>query len=217
MENENVSSSKASLLSKWRNRNKKPIDDGAITQIPEGVPVPLSREQKRLWFLQQLFPDNPFYNYSELYRLQGDIHVGLFEKSIRFIEEKHDILRATFQVKEGIPTVQTNPKSNSLFTYLDFSEESYEVASQKANELVRKNASHTFYLSDETLMQSTLIKIAPDDFLFLIVMHHIITDKWSMKVFRKELANHYSSLLKGIEPVITVSYTHLTLPTTPYV
>ena len=202
VKNESTFSSKASLLSRWRNRDKKGTQTTEITAIPEGIPVPLSREQKRLWFLQQLFPDNPFYNYSELYRLKGDVQVALFEKSIRLIEDKHDILRATFQVEDGVPTVQTTPTSNSVFTYQDFSDASYEVASQKADELVRKNASHTFYLSDETLLQSTVIKVADNDFLFLIVMHHIITDKWSMKIFRKELASHYASLIKGNTPTI---------------
>lgn len=203
MKNEKSSSSKASLLSRWRNRDKKEtIDNTVITAIPDGIPVPLSREQKRLWFLQQLFPNNPFYNYSELYRLQGDIQATYFEKSIRLIEETHDILRATFQVKDGIPTVKTSTTSQSVFRFYDFSDETYDIASAKADEIVRKNASHAFHLSDETLMQSTLIKVAPNNFLFLIVMHHIITDKWSMKIFRRELANHYSKLINGETLVI---------------
>ncbi len=197
-----TSASKASLLSQWRNREKKSTQTDEITKIPNAIPIPLSREQKRLWFLQQLFPDNPFYNYSELYRLEGDLQVDLFEKSIRLIESKHDILRSNFQVEDGIPVVQVQPESNSVFTFYDFSNESYEIASQKADALVRKNASHTFYLSDETLLQSTVVKVAPNDFLFLIVMHHIITDKWSMKVFRKELSDNYTNLVKGITPEI---------------
>ena len=199
---ESALSSKASLLSRWKNRDKKSTDTTEITKIAEAVTVPLSREQKRLWFLQQLFPDNPFYNYSELYRLQGNVQVALFEKSIRLIEDKHDILRSNFQVEEGIPTVHTAPTSNSVFSYYDFSNTSYEIASQKADALIRKNASHTFYLSDETLLQSTLIKVAENDFLFLIVMHHIITDKWSMKIFRKELASNYAKLVNGVTPQI---------------
>lgn len=194
--------SKNSLLSRWRNREKKPAQLNEITKIPKDISIPLSREQKRLWFLQQLYPDNPFYNYSELYRLEGDVNVSLFEKSIRLIESKHDILRSNFQVKEGVPVVQIHSESNSVFTFHDFSNEPYEIASQKADDLVRKNASHTFYLSDETLLQSTVIKVAPNNFLFLIVMHHIITDKWSMKVFRKELADNYANLTKGITPEI---------------
>lgn len=196
------SSSKASLLSRWKNRDKKPVLKNVITKIPDTVPIPLSREQKRLWFLQQLNPTNSFYNYSELYRLEGNIEVDLFEKSIRYIEGKHDILRSTYQINEGVPTVKITSDSCSKFTYYDFSDNSYEIASQKAAVIVDENASNTFQLSNEALLQSTVIKVAHNNYLFLIVMHHIITDKWSMKVFRKELAYNYETLVKGNIPVI---------------
>lgn len=202
MNKENTFSSKASLLSRWKNRDKKGKGTSEISKIPDTEAVPLSREQKRLWFLQQLFPDNPFYNYSELYCLKGDLQVAQFEQSIRIIEEKHDILRATFKVEEGIPTVITTKGSTSTFDYFDLSDAPYEQASQEADALIKNHASHTFYLSDETLLRSTVIKIAEGDFLFLIVMHHIITDKWSMKIFRKELAIYYANLVEGKTPVI---------------
>ena len=201
MKNDN-SAFKPSLLSRWKNRDKKIVQNTGITKIADNSTIPLSREQKRLWFLQQLNPTNSFYNYAELYRLEGFINVDLFEKSIRLIEEKHDILRSTFQIEEGIPTVKIAPKSWFKFTFFDFSDANYEIASQKADEVVKKNASHAFQLSEEPLLQSTIIKVAENNYLFLIVMHHIITDKWSMKIFRKELADNYEALLKGKTPII---------------
>ncbi|MFK8059237.1 MAG: amino acid adenylation domain-containing protein [Polaribacter sp.] len=200
--NNNNSSSKPSLLSRWKNRDKKQVQKNEITKIGENSTIPLSREQKRLWFLQQLNPTNSFYNYAELYRLEGGINVPLFEKSIRFIEDKHDIIKSRFIIEEGVPTVKIASESLSKFTYFDFSDSDFETASKKADKVVQKNANHTFQLSEEALLQSTIIKIAKDNYLFLVVMHHIITDKWSMKIFRKELAENYSFLLKGSTPKI---------------
>lgn len=200
MKDNNSSSSKTSLLSRWKNRDKSSIHKNEITKIPDTVSIPLSHEQKRLWFLQQLNPDNSFYNYSELYRLEGNIDVVLFEKSIRLIEEKHDILRSTYHIEDGVPTVKINASSYSKFTYHNFSEDALDVATQKADTIVKTNTSYAFKLSKETLLQSTVIKISENNYLFLIVMHHIITDKWSMKVFRKELADNYKSLIRGITP-----------------
>lgn len=188
-----------SLLSRWKNRDHKNQDASKIEKIPEGISIPLSREQKRLWFLQQLHPKNAFYNYSELYKIQGDIDIEVFEKSIRLIEEKHDILRSTYQVEEGVPAVKIAATPHSKFRYYDFSSYEYAEASQKAEETVRKNASYVFDLASETLLQSTVLKVASNEYLLLLVMHHIITDKWSMKVFRKELAYNYRQLLdKGV-------------------
>lgn len=202
MKQDVTSSSKASLLSRWKNRSNKSAIKSEISKIPNGVAIPLSREQKRLWFLQQLNPNNSFYNYSELYRLEGKVDVALFEKSIRIIEEKHDILRSTYHVRNGVPAVEVSESSQSKFIYHDLSNQTSEVASKKTDEFIKKYASHTFRLSDETLLRSTIIKVAQESYLYLIVMHHIITDKWSMKVFRKELAYYYECLIQGKQPVI---------------
>lgn len=199
MKNEKKFSSKASLLSKWRNRDKTSIKDvSKISPIPEGIPVPLSSEQKRLWFLQQLLPNNPFYNYAELYRLKGDVNSNYLEKSIRLIEETHDVLRANFKVKDGLPTVVTSSASNSPFDFYDFSNLSHEEATTKAQSIIHENASAPFHLSKESLLRFVLIKITHHNFLFLSVIHHIIIDKWSLNIFRKELAQHYSNLVNKI-------------------
>lgn len=215
MSDTNKPASKLSLLSRWKNRDKKPVQATEITKIPDNIAIPLSNEQKRLWFLQQLNPDNPFYNYAELYRLEGNIDAKLFEKSIRFIEEKHDVLRANFLVDEnGVPKVQIHPSAYFKFAYVDFSEESLETATTKATNLIDTKTSYAFNLASETLLQPTLIKVSEKNYLFLIVMHHIITDKWSMKVFRKEWVANYDQLTKGITPKITkpeiqyASYAH---------
>ena len=199
MKKDNASST-SSLLSRWKNRKNKTEQKSGITQIPDATAIPLSKEQKRLWFLQQLNPNNSFYNYAELYRLEGNLDIIAFEKSIRVIENRHDILRSTYPIEEGIPTVKIANTSQSVFNFIDYSNHAYELASEKANNLISKKSKHTFKLSEEPLLQTTVIKVAENTYLFLIVMHHIITDKWSMKVFRKELADNYEQLLKGVTP-----------------
>jgi len=198
------SKKKLSLLSRWKEK-KGMQDHSELKPVPKDMPIPLSREQQRLWFLQQLHPDNSFYNYSELYRLSGNLQVRLLEQSIRCIEENHDILRSNFEVHEGIPTVRVIPKATPTFCYYDFSDETIEVANEKASEIVHKASRYVFDLSSERLIRSVVIKISKDNFLFLIAMHHIITDKWSMRVFRDELIQNYTTLLAGKTPVKHVS------------
>jgi amino acid adenylation domain-containing protein len=200
--NKDSSPSKPSLLSRWKNRDNKSLQETGIPKISDTSTIPLSREQERLWFLQQLNPTNSFYNYSDLYRLEGNIDVTLLEKSIRFIEDKHDILRSRYYVEQGVPTVKITPEACSKFTFHDFSDNSYDIASQKAAATLQKSASHTFQLADETLLQATVIKVASDNYLLLLLMHHIITDKWSMAIFQKELADNYTTLVEGSIPVI---------------
>jgi len=197
------SKNKISLLAKWRSKNAKKVASKAegITEIPSGVKIPLSREQKRLWFLQQLNPKNPFYNYSELYRLKGDLNIKAFEKSIRFIEAKHDILKSNYTVEEGKPIVSHQENPESEFLYFNVSENE-ENAETKADEIVQKLSSTVFNLSTGALMKSAIIKVAENNHLFVIVMHHMITDKWSMRVFRKDLAEFYSTIINGENPKV---------------
>lgn len=201
MKKDKTTSPSSSLLSRWKNRTHKTEGALNIKKIPKGEPVPLSSEQKRLWFLQQLYPNNPFYNFAELYKLKGPLQLDAFKKSIRLIEGKHDVLRSNFQVEEGIPVTHILEETTSTFNYYDLSEHPLEKATQRATAILAKEARHSFSLSDKSLMRSTVVKIAPRDFRFLILMHHIITDDWSMKIFRKELSYNYGCLLKGDTPV----------------
>lgn len=202
MKKDNTTISKSDLLSKWRNRNKGSSKSEAVQPRPKGAVQHVSREQMRLWFLQQLYPNNPFYNYSELYKLEGALDPEAFKKSIICIEQQHEILRANFIVEEGSPIIAINSKTQATFHFHDYSHLPLTDAKTKADALIKTNAKYVFNLSNETLMQTTLIKVAEKQFLFLIVMHHIITDKWSMKVFRKELASYYSEFIKGNTPEI---------------
>lgn len=200
MKKDKASSSNRSLLARWKNRDQKFEGLSKSQEIPEGEAVPLSSEQKRLWFLQQLNPTNSFYNYSELYRFDGDVDVSIFEKSIRLIEDRHDILRTIYPIKDGAPVVKVLNNSRSKFTHYDLSQENKEVALKKAQKIIKENAQHTFNLSNEILLRSIVIKIASNSYFFFIVMHHINTDKWSMKVFRKELAYNYACLIQEKKP-----------------
>jgi len=192
------STKKLSLLAKWK--EKKGKQDSVFKPVSQNSPILLSSEQKRLWFLQQLVPNNSFYNYPELYRLTGPLDVKSFEKSIRYIEQKHDILRSNFSIKDGTPIVRINTEQTLDFHFYDLSKENFEVAEKKAAEIVHENSRYVFNLSNEVLIKPTVIKVSENNFLFLIVMHHIITDKWSMRVFREELTTYYKMLVSGNIP-----------------
>ena len=173
-----------------------------ITKIPEAAIIPLSTEQKRLWFLQQLNPDNPFYNYSELYRLKGDLNTELLKKSISLIEQKHHILKSNYIVKGGEPCVVFNSEISENFTFKDFSIEAIDNAEKLSQEFIKTEARTVFDLVKDSLFKVLVIKVSTNNYLLLIVMHHIITDKWSMRVFRKDLAAFYSSLLNNESPTV---------------
>src|SRR5215203_2314901 len=99
-----------SLLSKWLNRVKKSDDPRGVQRRPEGVKVPLSLGQQRLFFLQQLYPENPFYHYAEAYKFKGKLYVESLVKSFEIAAQRHDILRTKIVFENGRVFQQVNDK-----------------------------------------------------------------------------------------------------------
>src|SRR6185503_13879724 len=64
-------------------------------------PLPLSFAQQRLWFLNRLEPDNPFYNMPLALRLDGSLDTSALARSIEVIVERHEVLRTTFKLLDG--------------------------------------------------------------------------------------------------------------------
>jgi len=191
---------KPSILSQWKNRNIGTDISNKINPIPDNIPTPLSQEQKRLWFLQQLNPSNPFYNYSELYKIHGDLNSSIFEKSIRLIENNHDVLKSNFKISNGEFISEVNTALKSDFLFFDLSDLDYEQAQKRADNLVQENSRTIFDLSNDILFKSVLIKVSKDYFLFSITLHHIITDEWAMRLFREELTDNYRALNAKQQP-----------------
>src|SRR5690606_3370082 len=99
-----------SLLSKWLNREKKPDAPKGVQPRPEGVKVPLSLGQQRLLFLQQLYPENPFYHYADVYKFKGKLDVESLVKSFKIAAGRHDILRTKIVFESEQPFQQINDK-----------------------------------------------------------------------------------------------------------
>ncbi|WP_150451333.1 non-ribosomal peptide synthetase [Arenibacter lacus] len=188
---------KKSLLSRWKEHSLKDASIVPISKAPDGIDVPLSRGQERLWVLQQLHPSNPFYNYCELYRFKGELHSGFLLQSMQAVFLNNSIFRTTFYMKGAI-TYQKPHDSEIKINYKDLSpleEKEKERAKEKIIDTVAKSS---FDLATFPLTICWLLKLSDVEHLLILNMHHIITDKWSMGVFRKELIGHYQKLRAGI-------------------
>ena len=187
------SQNKASLLDRWLSLNKAQDTKAGITRLPDGQNAPLSSGQQKLWFLQQLYPENPFYNYTEAYRFNGKLDTGNLVKSFRLVAERHDILRTTvsisngeaIQVVAGTATVEINQG---------------DWKGQDIQDLIAKESSRPFDLKAGPLTRLSLIRMAEDDYLAIITMHHIITDEWSLSILLDEWAAFYETLQQGKSP-----------------
>jgi amino acid adenylation domain-containing protein len=159
--------------------------------------APLSFAQQRLWFLDQLEPQNPLYNVPYIMRLQGPMKAGVLEESLNEILQRHESLRTRFEGSDGEPVQVIEAVEKLPFTTLDVSNLPPESRLAGARQLAMDEAKRPFDLLVAPLVRALLIKLADDDHALVINMHHIITDRWSFGVLSQELAALYESFSQG--------------------
>ncbi|WP_298553745.1 amino acid adenylation domain-containing protein [uncultured Algibacter sp.] len=191
---EEKDTNKTSLLNRWKNRKK---EEGAstniITKVATGIKIPLSYGQKRLWFLQQMYPSNPFYNYSETYTFDGELKETLLIESLQSVYNDHDILRTTFHIEDGEIYQKVDANAKMDIAVHDLSSLNKMDSEKKSLKVMEADAFKYFNLERSPLVRASLIKINPVKHILQITLHHIVTDKWSMRVFREQLSNYYQS------------------------
>ncbi|MGG4264539.1 amino acid adenylation domain-containing protein [Peribacillus simplex] len=154
--------------------------------------LPLSYSQERLWFLNQLDPNDFSYNLPFALRIKGPLNVEFLLKSFERIIQKHDILRSNFKSLDGKPYTVISPfeKVKVDISYISDTED--EEDKKVIGKLALENMlTKGFDLQDDCLFRVKLIQFNKNDNLFLIVFHHSIIDGWSLELLEEELFKNY--------------------------
>lgn len=201
---------KKTTLNAWLTRKKKARPVSGISKMPTDAPKVLSGGQRRLWLLQQLYPDNPFYQYAHLYRFEGRLNVEHLLASFQLVAQRHEILRTNFQEQNNQVIQVIHPKANIPTETIDLQHFTVEKQQQKVEEITKRNVEKIFDLTEDCLLRITVIILADDKYLVLLSMHHIIGDRWSLQVLNKELAATYRELENQENssiPTLKIQYT----------
>ncbi|WP_166924929.1 non-ribosomal peptide synthetase [Flavobacterium poyangense] len=165
---------------------------------------PLTSSQNRLWVLSQFEGGSQAYNMSFVTKLTGELNAVYFEKSFKELIERHEILRTVFRTDTETQEVRQVilPVKELDFTIeeLDFSAQAN--TNQGVEQYLDFKNSEAFDLENGPLIRVSLLKIAQKQFVFLLSMHHIISDGWSMELIVSEIVERYNSLLAGKEHVV---------------
>lgn len=158
----------------------------------------LSFAQRRLWFLDQLEPNNTFYNIACALRWQGvTVHIAALRRAIAAVVARHEALRTTFVAVDGEPQQLISPEVRFDFDVTDLRELDATTRPDEALRRAREQARVPFDLARGPLLRVGLLRLADDDVLFLLCMHHIVSDGWSMGVFMREFNAAYAAALTG--------------------
>nr|QEO74596.1 condensation domain-containing protein [uncultured bacterium] len=160
-------------------------DEGAgaaIPKLPHDAVVPLSFAQQRLWFLDDFEPGSTEYVTRFAVRLRGPLDADALDKALTALVARHESLRTT--VGEGVQIVhEPYPVRIPL---LDAASE------HDLHRILADESERPFDLRRGPLMRACLVRLAEDDHAFLLTLHHIITDGWSMGVLIEELSALYN-------------------------
>ena len=172
-------------------------------QFPPILPVsrdrslPLSFAQQRLWFLDQLEPNSPFYSIPLAIRLKGPLDEEALEQSLNEIVRRHESLRTTFVTAEGEPLQMIKPELSLTLSLKDLRHLPETEVEVEAQRLATEEAERPFDLASGPLMRTALLRLNKDDHILLLTMHHIISDGWSIGILTKELTALYEAFTQG--------------------
>ena len=168
-----------------------------IERTPRTGVVPLSFAQQRLWFLDRLLPDGSAYNVPAAWHLRGTLHVTVLQRSLDALVERHEALRTRYLQRDGDPMQVIEPARPVELVQSDLGALGPEERERRAGELVREHARRRFDLEAGPPFRAHLVRLAAQEHLLLLNVHHIAFDGWSQAVFNRELSSFYRRLLEG--------------------
>jgi amino acid adenylation domain-containing protein len=177
-------------------------------QLPQAPPraartlktAPLSFAQQRLWFLDQFEPQSILYNLPAALRLKGQLNTEALGASLNEIVRRHESLRTTFNMAEERPVQVVHEPVAGNLTVNDLRQFPGDEREEIAARLMREEAEAPFDLTKGPLLRTELLRLAEDDHILLLTMHHIISDGWSIQVFIRELGFFYEGFCDGQKP-----------------
>lgn len=185
------------------------IDQGggaSVIQIPTGAyddEAPVSSEQRRMWFLQQLHPTSAAYNVPIAFELEGDYRSEAMHAAVKHLVARHEVLRTVYTAKGGQPVQHILPAD------VDVPWRTEQATPEELDAAIRRRAFRPFALDSELPIAVTEFELGPQRHLLLVVLHHIAIDEWTAGVMVGELAELYAAAVAGrptVLPPLTLQY-----------
>ena len=164
--------------------------------------LPLSFAQQRLWFLSRYEAEASLYNVPIAVRLRGELNIEAAKASLQEMVNRHEVLRTSFpEVGDG--TIQ------DIAAEMEVPFAAAEIREDELDQVLREQARRPFDLSHGPLIRASLFRISSQDHVLLVVMHHIVSDGWSLGVMLREFNVLYDSFSRGVAsplPPLPIQY-----------
>jgi amino acid adenylation domain-containing protein len=175
-----------------------------VPQPPEsrGTAPPLSFAQQRLWFIDQLEPGSSAYTIAAALSLEGRLDEAALEGALSAIVARHETLRTSFEALSAGPIQVIEPAVPLRLPVVDLAGLPQGERGPVAERWLAEEARRPFDLSRGSLLRVLLLRLAQEEHILLLLMHHIVSDGWSMGVLIREASVLYTAFQEGRSPAL---------------
>jgi amino acid adenylation domain-containing protein len=163
--------------------------------IPRPDRLPLSSAQARLLFLDRLQGGSAEYNLPNAFELTGPLDADALEAALRAVQQRHEVLRTRILLVDGEPCQVIDPDATLSLTRISWEDVPSAEWPEKRDALLREAARIHFDFAREAPYRASLIRLAPDRHILLLILHHIAFDGWSSGVLVREIGQAYRRAL----------------------
>ncbi len=200
------------LLRKGRDDSAPPIGKPVkMERNPDGI-YPLSKAQERMWFLHNLTEGEAIYNNPVALRISAvfPLDIDILGQSLGILTERHEILRTSFHIMEGMPIQHIHSSGKPEIIYEDLRHLPESDRESKAMAEAVEHGKTAIPLDQLPLLRFKVLHLRDLEYMLLINPHHIISDGWSNALFAKELSMTYAALEnKGPSPFPIPEYQYI--------
>ncbi|HEV7655228.1 MAG TPA: amino acid adenylation domain-containing protein [Mycobacteriales bacterium] len=184
------------LTGAGRGGGEQPARPALSRSDPYG-PVPLSSAQQRLWFHDQLAPGGTDYSVPVYGRIAGDLDLPALRRALAEVVRRHHVLRTVFDATAGVPAQRVLPYAGVPVPVLDLGGLAPDRRPAAARSLAAAEYDRPFDLPRGPHLRARLLRLAGDEHVLLLTIHHVAFDGWSMGVLLRELATLYEAYAAG--------------------
>ncbi|MFL4910552.1 amino acid adenylation domain-containing protein [Streptomyces sp. MMS24-I2-30] len=149
---------------------------------------PMSFEQESIWLNDQMQQGASRYLESWVNRLRGSVDTGAIQEALNGIVARHESLRSRLVMTQGRPVQQVLPSASVPLAVREVTEDGLEAA-------LREAVSQPVELSEPPLLRATLLRIAENDTVLAVRVHHAVIDGWCFSLLDQELSELYRQAL----------------------
>ncbi|HZI11501.1 MAG TPA: amino acid adenylation domain-containing protein, partial [Myxococcus sp.] len=168
-----------------------------LVRVPRDGALPLSVVQERVCSLEQALPGNPALNMALLLRLSGTLDVAVLERSLETVTRRHEALRTSYPRVDGRTMARVAPELRLPLPVEPVPGDSAEAREAAWPRLVHEETARPFDVERGPVVRARLLRLAPDEHLLAVTVHHVVCDTWSLVVLGRELGACYGAFAQG--------------------